>query len=363
MRSWGSVRRPRGEVGLIFAQMGLSGGVLDRSTFAVVAVVMATRYQPAFLFYPVHAFAAGFLLLAAGFAGPTQRREGLRAAASTAGLAWAGTAAAAAAAMALAGAGLPPPGKVPADAADLAATALLAPLGLEAAPGLFPAGWLLAAAAAGLALSAALRPAPALAWSGAAAAALAAVVAGGDGPQAPGPRLLAARLAFALAFVLAGAALRGAGDAARRLRAPALLAGGFVLVDALAVNGGGLGSRIEAGSLGASPPLALATTAAIALMGWSVAGYAAEVVPARSALLAVGRAWRAVLALHAAVLFAVDLGFVAAGLLAAGDLPDAARTFKLDRFWLLYLVPAVALPALAAWAAGRLRRRPAGESA
>ncbi|MFO0950621.1 MAG: hypothetical protein U0835_05605 [Isosphaeraceae bacterium] len=31
---------PEGEVGLIFAQMGLSGGVLDRSTFAVVAVVV-----------------------------------------------------------------------------------------------------------------------------------------------------------------------------------------------------------------------------------------------------------------------------------------------------------------------------------
>jgi len=330
--------------------------------FAAVAAVMAARYQPAFLFYPVQAFSAGFLLLAAGFSAPAERRPALRAAGWTAGLAWAGTAAAGAVAMVLARAGLPPPGAIPSGAAELAGQALLAPLGLGAAPGLFPAGWRLAAAAAGLGLCAALRPPPAAAWAGAGAAALAAVIAGGDGPQAPGPRLLAARLAFALAFCLAGAALRGSGEALRRrLRAPALLAGGFVLVDLLAVSGGGLGSRIEAGSLGASPPLALATTAAIALMGWVVAGYAAEVVPARSALLAVGRAWRALLALHAAVFFAVDLGFVAAGLLSAGDLPDAARTFKLDRFWLLYLVPAVALPALAAWAAARLR--PQGEGA
>jgi hypothetical protein len=327
---------------------------------AVVAAVMAARYQPVFLFYPVYAFAAAFLCLAAGFAAPERPREALRAAAGLAGLAWVGTAVAAAAAMGLAGAGLTPPGRLPSGAADLAAVSLLAPLGLAEAPGLFPAGWLFAGLAAGSALLAVLRPAAQRAvgaWAGSLAAALITLLAAGERPLQPGPRLLAARLAFALAFFLAGAALRGASErTARRLRAPALLCGGFVLVDALAVNLGALGSRLELGSLGAGGLWAFLATAVIALMGASVAWYAAQVVPARSALLGVGRAWRAVLALSAAVLFAVDLCFVAAGRLRAAELPDAARAFKLDRWWLLYLVPAIALPALLAWGVSRLRR-------
>jgi len=330
---------------------------------AVVAQVMTARYQPVFLFYPVYAFAAAFLCLAAGFAAPLRRPEALRAAWRTAALAWAGTTVAAAAALGLAQAGLTPPGKLPSGWAELASVSLLAPLGLADAPGLFPAGWLLVGVAAGTALLPVLRPAPARsagAWAGAAVAALVAALASGDGRLAPGASLLAMRLAFCVAFFLAGAALRTSGEGTRRrLRAPALLAGGFVVVDVLARNGG-LNARVDAGSFGAGgPPLALATMAIISLMGWSVACYAAEVVSARSGLLGVGRAWRPVLALHAAVFFAVDLGFVAAGLVRAAELPDAARTFKLDRWWLLYLLPAVAVPALLTWAASRVRpRRP-----
>ncbi|MFO0581990.1 MAG: acyltransferase family protein [Anaeromyxobacter sp.] len=321
---------------------------------AAVAAVMAARYQPAFLFYPVAAFSAGFLFLAAGFAAPRGRSALLGAAGRWAAVAWAGAALAVVLAVPLARAGLPPPGAIPGGAGEGLLQAALAPLGLASAPGLFPAGWVLAAAAAGLALFSVLAPAPgraSSAWIGAATAALVAAAAGGDGRLEPGGQLLLARLAFALAFLLLGAALAASPALARRLRAPAVLVGGFLLVDTIAKNGGGLGYAIERGSLGGSPGLALVTTAAIALMGWSLAGYAAEVVPPRSALLAVGRAWVAVLALHAAVLFLVDLAFVGAGLLAAADLPTAARTFKLDRWWLLYLVPAIGLPVL------RLRRR------
>jgi hypothetical protein len=131
-----------------------------------------------------------------------------------------------------------------------------------------------------------------------------------------------------------------------RLRSPALLAGGFVLVDVVAASTGGLGYPIDAGSLGRTGPVALVTTAVIALMGLSIASYAAEVVPGRSALLAMGRAWKAVLLAHAVVLFAVDAMFAAAGVLPRADLHRAAETFRLDRLWLLYLVPALAAPVL-----------------
>lgn len=345
----------------------MAGGVAperrDSATWglAVVAVVLLTRYQPAFLLYPVAAFALAFLAYAQGRAEAPDRGLAREAAAGL-GLAWGGTAVAGGLARLLEPAGLSPGGPglslTPAALLDLA----LAPLGLAPPPALFPLAWVLVALVAARALLRLVGAGPAGPAALSGAALLATALAGGAGALEPGPRLLLVRLAFAVAFAALGRAVREAPPgAAARLRSPWLLALGFAAVDVIAASAGGLGVGIEVGALGPSGPAAsLATTTLITLMAGTVAWYAAEVVGERSALLAVGRAWRWVLAAHAVVFFALDLGAARLGLLAAGDLPRAARVLNMNRLWVPYLAAAIGLPTLLAALAARAgRARPA----
>jgi hypothetical protein len=175
----------------------------------------------------------------------------------------------------------------------------------------------------------------------------------------PGPMLFIARTAFAVAFCALGRVVRGAPAAASsRLRSPTFLVLGFLAVDVIAANAGGLGGGIERGDLGPSGAASLVTAALIALMGGTVASYAAEVVGERSALLAVGRAWRWILVGCAAVLFTLDVVASFAGLLDASDLSRAARLLNMNRFWAPWFFTAIGLPTLLVVLASRLRRPP-----
>jgi hypothetical protein len=327
---------------------------------AVVALVMAASYQPAFLLYPAQALAAALVFFVAGCElvtpiigqAPTSLLR-------LAGVAYGGTTVATAAAGLLARAGVAPGGPIPsfatAEAAlDAARAVLLSPLGLEEAPVLFPAAWVLVAIAlarAVLAGAAAVVGSFGVAGAGflGAVAALAAAAPQGAGS---GVRLFVARTAFAVAFCALGRLVHGGGEPTRRrLRAPVFLALGFLAVDALAA-GGGLRSRIDVGALG---PAALLTMTLVVLMAWSLASYAAEVVPTRSALLALGRSWVAVIAGHAAVVFLVEHALVRAGALPSAALTSAFPRPGYGRVWLLCLVPALAAPVILARVAAVIR--------
>jgi hypothetical protein len=327
---------------------------------AVVALVMAATYQPAFLLYPAQAFSAALVFFVAGceLAMPVGRQAPTTLARLVV-VAYGGTALASAGAGLLVRAGLAPGGPTPSFASGEAALGaarviLLSPLGLEQAPALFPAAWVLVAIALARAV---LAGAAAVAGSfGVAGAgflgALAALAAAEPQGAGSGGQLFVARTAFAVAFCALGRFVHGVGEPTRRrLRAPVSLALGFVAVDALA-SSGGLRSLVDAGALG---PASLLTMTLVVLMAWAVASYAAEVVPTRSALLALGRTWVAVVAGHAAVAFLVELALVRAGALPGAALGSAVPAPELNRFWLICVVPALAVPAILARAAAGVR--------
>jgi hypothetical protein len=325
---------------------------------AVVALVMAASYQPAFLLYPAQAFSAALVFFVAGceFAMPVGRQAPTTLARLVV-VAYGGTTVATAAAGLLARAGLAPGGPIPSFASGDAALGaarviLLSPLGLEQAPALFPAAWVLVAIALARAvLAGAAAVAGSFGVAGAGFLGVLAALAAAE-PQGAGGQLFVARTAFAVAFCALGRFVHGVGEPTRRrLRAPVSLALGFVAVDALA-SSGGLRSLVDAGALG---PASLLTMTFVVLMAWSVASYAAEVVATRSALLALGRTWVAVIAGHAAVVFLVELALVRAGALPGAALGSAVRAPELNRLWLFCVVPALAAPAILARAAAGVR--------
>lgn len=334
---------------------------------AAVALVMANRYQPRFLFYPVHGFHLGLLFFGAGrlaSAGdPTEARG--RALGREAGILLGafvlGTLVLGGASLALAAGGLAPPG-VEAGAPAPAALGrwLAAPFTGAAGPDLFPAGWVLVALAAAGALGRF-----AAAWPVAGPALLAALgvlgtVAGADEASraGDGPWVVLARTAFACLFVALGHLAGALSARARRaLLSPGLGLAAFAAADVLAANTGGFAYALERGDLGLHPGARLLVTGAIVLLVFQVTARLAPRLGERGALLALGRALPWVIALHAAVMFGLNLGVHLAGLVPAGDLARAGFAWRPNQAWLAYLGLGLALPAIFSSAAARAAAR------
>lgn len=340
--------------------------------FAALSVVMAHRYQPVFLFFPVHAFHLGLVFAAAGHLAVAAPARDLPTRLRSEALSWFGLAYAANLGLALLTlglyrAGLSPGGAVPSLASAEAAlgslrTFLLAPLGLAEGYALFQSAWILghlglASVLFQLLARAQSRAVLGSALLGSSLAAAALLDQGGSG----GPLLLwAGRVAFALAFYLAGHLLATASEVVRRrLLAPAATVVCFLCADALGAAFGGLGYDLDRGTLGGRPGfVSILGTAVLVLLVDQLAHHAARIVGDRSALLAIGRSWRAILIGHQAAFFATNCAFVLLGALKADQL-SGTSSFNLNKTWLLYLIPALALPVLGRRAAARLAKRPA----
>lgn len=327
--------------------------------FVAVALVMAQRYQPRFLFFPAHTFHLGLLFFTAGHLATVRRgaREKLLFLRSELwtklGLFYAVNALAAAATLLLVRAGHPPGGPVPSLATGGAALSslgqfLLAPFGAGEGYALLQPGWILVQLfVVSVCFQLACVSTHRLYLGGLMLAALLAALAllGEHDASASGPLLLAGRTAFAGLFYLFGYLIKTSGERVRkRLTAPAVAVWGFLAVDALAAHFGNLAYRLELGSLGNARPLVpLLTTAALVVLLYQLANYAARVVGERSALLEVGRASLAILLCLSSLCFAADA---------------LVRSDNLNRTWLLSVVPALALPVLGQRALGRLLKRP-----
>lgn len=352
---------------------GPSRHELALSAFAVVSLVLAERYQPRFLFFPVHGFHLALVFFAAGHLATAE--QGLRArlsrvlagARANLGGYYALSLLFGLATLLLTAAGLPPGGALPALAPAGAAlesirSFALAPFGAGEAYALFRPGWILVQLfVVGALFQLAGLAAHRLLLGGALAAALVATLALlGDG-GAEGPALFAGRTAFAALFYLLGFAAKSASETVRRwLTAPAAAVAGFLAADALYAWSGPLVYRLEAGSLGKGPPLAtLLATAALVLLVYQLAWFAAGLVGEGSALFALGRASRAVLVWHPSAFFATNCVFLLLGLVSREQL-SVALSHDLNRTWLFYLVPALALPVLGQRLARRLLGRPIG---
>jgi hypothetical protein len=335
--------------------------------FAALAVVMAVRYQPVFLFFPARAFFVGLFCFAAGQAallpvgaGPGGALSRLRAEArSWLGLLYGASLAAALLAAVLGRAGVPVGGAVPSFAAGAAALEsvkvfLFSTFGFGEGYALLPAGWLLAqgflASALFLALGL-LRSRLALTL-GVALCAAVSLVAVDD--VAAGPlRLLLGRTGYGLGFYLLGHLLATASERTRALLlSPGAMVASSAAADALGALFGAPLDPLEPALLATGGLAPLLRAAALVLLVWQVAHHAARIAGERSALLPLGRAARVVVAAQSILYFACTALFALAGQVDRAHL-TAAFMFEPNRTWLLYLGAALLLPSLAVRALSR----------
>ena len=190
-------------------------------------------------------------------------------------------------------------------------------------------------------------------WTAAAAVALVALLCvlapGPGGPEsAEGLALLARRTTFALFFHACGYVVKSApGQLRAALASPGAAVLGFAAAEVLSANTGMPAYGLDPGNLHGAAGLArLACTGAIVLLLFSLSHFAARMVAEGSALLATGRAFLPILIAHPAVFLAVNAALIGAGLLPSEALADLGFSPALNQTWLLYFVPAIAVPVL-----------------
>ena len=162
-------------------------------------------------------------------------------------------------------------------------------------------------------------------------------------------RLTAVRTALAFLFFLTGHAVRLWEDRlARVLLAPWFLLVAFALVNVLAVNLGNIRYNFVLGNVNnVRVWVPVATTLLIVLIVFQLAHHAARVLPDGSPVLLVGRSTQDVLVWHFTVFLAVNVVLWALGLVPFEALSDNWFAWEKERTWLLYEVPAIAVPILA----------------
>jgi fucose 4-O-acetylase-like acetyltransferase len=337
--------------------------------FSALAVAMAYRYQPVFLFFPARSFHLGLFFFAAGHLAqaPMDGRHALsllrRQARTLLVPLYGASLCAALAALWLSHAGYAPGGAVPSFESGTAAleslrALLVWPLGFAEGPALLAPGWLLAQAflAGALFLGLSLLRNRLALWAAlllSAGAALA--LFGEDFSGLFG--LLAGRAAYALAFYLAGALVKSAGEPAReRLLSPLAMVASFAAADVLGALFGTPVDPLEPGLFATGVgPAALLRSAAQVLLVYQLAAQAARIAGERSLLFGLGRASGAVLLWQSAAFFAVTGLFALAGKVARAQ-AQPGFMFEPNKTWVLYLGAALLLPPLGA----RLLRRRAG---
>jgi|GEM_PF-1789457 len=317
--------------------------------FAALALVMAYRYQPIFLFFPVQAFHLGLIFFAAGhLAEPAKSGELLRRLAHDArswlGLCYAANLVAGVLTLLLIYLHLDPGGPSPDSIFDF----FLGPFGCAEPYALFQPAWILIGiffASAVFLVLAQVGNRLVIGATMLVSTGIAIVLCKGTAANT-GLSLLAGRTAFAVAFYLGGALVKTANEQTQqRLLSPTAAVLLFLIADVLGVNFSGLAYRLGQGSLGSHSAAALLGTAAIVLLLYSLANQAARIVGERSFLLALGRSWHAVLVGMSAAFFATNAIFLLLGFIDREQLP-VSSSFAINKTWLFYLIPALALPAL-----------------
>jgi len=162
-------------------------------------------------------------------------------------------------------------------------------------------------------------------------------------------RLTGVRTSFAFLFFLAGHTVRLEERwLSRLLLAPVTLLACFVLVNVIAVNFGNIRYNLVLGNVGnVRVWVPVVTTLLIVLIVFQLSHHAARFLGERSLVLLVGRSTQDILIWHFTVFFAVNVLFWALGFVAFGSLSDNWFAWEKERTWLIYELPALALPILA----------------
>jgi fucose 4-O-acetylase-like acetyltransferase len=161
-------------------------------------------------------------------------------------------------------------------------------------------------------------------------------------------RLTGVRTALAFFFFLTGHLVRLFEDRLRKvLLAPWFLLVLFVAVNVVAVNFGNIRYNFVLGNVNNErvwvPMLA---SVLIVLMVFQLAHHVARFLDDRSLVFVVGRSTMDILIWHFTVFFLVNVALWALGVIPFERLSDNWYVFEKERLWLLYEVPAIALPVL-----------------
>jgi len=161
-------------------------------------------------------------------------------------------------------------------------------------------------------------------------------------------RLTGVRTALALLFFLAGHAVRQWEDRlARVLLAPWFLVAAFAAVNVLAVNLGNIRYNFVLGNVN-NVRVWVPVTASllIVLMVFQLSHHVARFLDDGSPVLRIGRSTQDILVWHFTVFLGVNVVLWALGLVPFEALSDNWYAWEKERTWLLYEVPAIALPVL-----------------
>ena len=175
-------------------------------------------------------------------------------------------------------------------------------------------------------------------------------------------RLTGVRTALAFLYFLLGHAVRLWEDRLRPvLLAPWFLVAAFALVNVLAVNLGNVQINFVLGNVNnVRVWVPVVSTLLIVLLVFQLAHHAARFLSETSSVLVIGRSTQDILVWHFTVFLGVNLCFWALGLVSFEALSDNWSTWHKEQTWLLYEVPAIALPILVRRRFERRARAPGG---
>lgn len=161
-------------------------------------------------------------------------------------------------------------------------------------------------------------------------------------------RLTGVRTALALFFFLAGHLVRAWEDRlARVLLAPWFLLVAFAAVNVVAVNFGNIRYNFVLGNVeNVRVWVPLLTSLLIVLIVYQLSHHVARFLAEDSLVLLVGRSTRDILIWHFTVFLGVNLLLWALGAVPFEKLSDNWYVWEKERTWLLYEVPAIAVPIL-----------------
>ncbi len=184
-------------------------------------------------------------------------------------------------------------------------------------------------------------------------------------PKKPaGADLVLIRTSFAFMFYLAGYIIASLPDDIRqRLISPVAIVCSFILINVIQAFFGETHYFIKQGVIpNSSYGAVFLSTFLIVVMVYQLSHYIAAVVRENSLILKLGEHFEQVLIWHPTVFFVINLILVAFGLMQAEELLKGGVSHAIHKTWLIYVVSAVAVPAVAAAAFVKLKKRVCGVS-